>query len=356
MARPDISRDQLRRELRADAATVAADTRSMRPVLEALLSSDTTSDQRVAALLGRRRFITIGGFSVATAALLAACADSNSGGIARVGVAPTVTALPDAIVNDIVLLRTASSLEHSAIAVYDAVIGNEDLLDQKAYADVAKRFRDDHAGHAALFEKLTTEIGGEAWTCGNPRLDEVVIAPILRTIAGGKATETLAETPMSDDPKRDVLNFAHALETIAGATYQSLMPVLSDPRLRKETIIIGTHEVRHAALLAIAITGRPAGYANPLDVENATLVAATTTVAPSTTQDLAAPTTLKGAEAPPVATPIPPVYAMPGTFGKLSAVQLVIGKPNDSGTRVTVNLETPSLNSYVYEYVTPACK
>lgn len=353
MARPDISGDQLRRELRADAATAGADMRAMRPVLESLLTSAASADQRVHALLGRRRFLAIGGFSVATAAVLAACGESD-GSIARVGVAPTVTVLPDPIISDIVLMRTASSLEHSAIAVYDTVIGNRDLLDV-AYVDVAKRFRDDHAGHAALFEKLTKELGGQPWTCGNPRIDEVVIGPILRAIVGGPASDTQTETPASDDIKRDVLNFAHALESIAGETYQALMPALSDPALRKQTIIIGTHEARHAALLAIAITGRPEGYANPLDVQNATLVVPTATAAPTTTQDIAAPTTLEGGEPAPPATAIPPVYAMPGTFGKLSVVQLVLGKPNDSGTRLTVNIETPSLNSYVYEYLTPAC-
>jgi hypothetical protein len=34
---------------------------------------------------------------------------------------------------------------------------------------------------------------------------------------------------------------------------------------------------------------------------------------------------------------------------------VVVGAPNELGTRVTVNLETPSLNSLVYEYMTPAC-
>jgi len=355
VARPDISRDQLRRELRADAATAAADTRAMRPVLRSFLASGATPEQRVNALVGRRRFITIGGFSVATAAVIAACGNTDSGGIARVGVAPTVTALPDPIVSDIALLRTASSLEHSVIAVYDKVIGDSGLLDQAKFGDMAKRFREDHAAHAALFEQLTKELGGEPWTCGNPRIDDVIVAPILRAIVGGAATNELPETPASDDPKRDVLNFAHALETIAGETYQGLMPVLSDPELRKQTIVVGTHEVRHAALLAISITGAPEGYANPADVEHATLEP-TTTIQTTTTQNIAAPTTLEGAEPPPPATPIPAVYAMPGAFGKLSAVQLVVGKPNEGGTRLTVNLETPSLNSYMYEYIASTCK
>lgn len=349
-SRPDVSTAELRRTLRTDAAANAAGMRAMSRTMEALLSSDATSEQRAAALIGRRRFVAIGGASVATAALLAACAESDSGGIARVGDAPEVTALPDAVVNDVVLLRTASSLEHSAIQIYDTVIDNADLLDP-AYNDIAKRFRDDHEGHAALFEKLTKDAGGVPWTSGNPRLDDVVLLPILRAITGADATDVLAAASPSDDPKRDVLNLAHALETLAGETYQALVPVLSLPSLRKEAVIVGTHEVRHAAVLAIAITGRPDGYVDPLSVEEATGSAPTTTAAPTTTQNIAAEASEDTAAEAPAATPIPTVYAIPAQFGQLGAVQLVVGAPNESGTRLTVNLETPSLNSYVYEYL-----
>ena len=58
------------------------------------------------------------------------------------------------------------------------------------------------------------------------------------------------------------------------------------------------------------------------------------------------------APAPP-ATPIPAVYAVPGQFGSLAATPLVIGAPDpETGNRFVLNLETPSLNTYVYEYIT----
>lgn len=321
--------------------------------MNALFESPSSPEQRMQALFGRRRLFAIGGFGVTTAALLAACGGTKSNSNSRVGNAPTTTKLPDAPVDDVVLLRTASSFEHSLIAVYDRLIGHTDLLD-KTYQDLAKRFRDDHLAHAKVFEKLTVSLGGSAWTCGNPRLDEVVITPIRRAIEGGPATELLPASPKSDDPKRDVLNFVHAFETLAGETYQSLVPALSDPKLRKEAITVGAHEVRHAALLAIAITGRPGGYMNPGDLQSATMVVPAT-AAPTTTQDPASVTTLAGEAPPAPPTPIPTVYAVPSQFGALSAIQLVVGLPNDSGTRLTVNLETPSLNSFVYEYMTPKC-
>src|SRR5688572_29651581 len=163
-------------------------------------------------LLGRRRLIAIGGLSVVTTALVAACGDEaeNESGVARVGNAPTTTALPAAVVTDAVLLRTASSLEHSAISVYDFVLASG-LLDAEN-ARLLERFREDHKAHAVTFESLTADAGGEPWTCGNPRLDDVVFPPLVRAINGGEATDTSPAVAASDDPKRDVLNFAHALE------------------------------------------------------------------------------------------------------------------------------------------------
>jgi rubrerythrin len=317
---------------------------------------DTRPDARPdTGQLGRRRLFTIGGASIAAAALIAACADDPRTGIARVGTAPTTTKLPDAIVTDAVLLRTAASIERSAIGVYNTVVGHSDLLDPK-FDDIVKRFIDDHTGHAALLDKLTTATGGTPFSCGNPRFDSSVLQPILRNITGAEKTDLLPKAEPSDNPKRDVLNLAHALESLAGAMYQGLVAQLNDPALRQQVISIGTHEVRHAAVLAIAITGRPAGYVNPSDVQAATLQTTTTAAATTTTQDLASPATTAGSSSAPAGTPIPKVYAIPAQFGLLGQIQLVVGKPNENGTRLTTNLETPSLNTYTYDFTTCATK
>ncbi len=315
--------DELRRELRSLGTPGRTARRALRRTAEATLSADVTAAERAATLRGRRRFLHLGGASVATAAVLAACGGTESPGIAKIGMAPTTTELPAAVVNDAVLLRTASSLEHTAISIYDLVIDNADLLDPM-YRELATRFRDDHAEHAALMEELTVQVGGEAWTCGNPRLDEIVVPAILRAITGDEA----AGLAPSDDPRRDVLNVAQAFESLAGSTYQALMPVLSLPALRKDAISVASQEVRHAAILSIAITGRPAGYMHPDEI------------AAATGQQPVVPES-----------DVPPVYAIPGQFGNLGATQLVIGAPNEIGNRVEVNVETPSLNSLVYEYL-----
>jgi hypothetical protein len=324
-----------------------------------VIHHDNSHDQRRSELrsLGRRDVLRIGGFSVATAAVISACGEHVRGDVGRVGAVPTTVKLPDAIVNNIVLLRTASSMEHSTIDVYNQVIGKSDLLDPK-YDDVATRFMDDHKAHAALLEKLTTAAGGTPWACGNPKFDDVVVVPVLQRITVGvPATSSSAAIPPSDDPHRDILNFLHGLEALSGATYQAFVAQFTEPSLRSDAMSMGARESRHAALLAMTINpSRPGGLVNFNDAVNAQPGSAPTTVAPTTTiQNIATP---GGGVAPTPEAPqteIPTVTAIPSQFGSLAPIQIVVGAGDENGTRLKVNMETPSFNSYIYEYMKPTC-
>ncbi|HEX2782339.1 MAG TPA: ferritin-like domain-containing protein [Ilumatobacteraceae bacterium] len=311
------------------------------------------------SLLGRRDVLRVGGLTVAAAAVISACGEHARGEVGRVGAVPTTVPLPDAVVTNVALLRTASSLQHSIVAVYDQIIGNSDLLDPK-FDDVIKRFRADHADQAKLFEKLTTAAGGTAWTCGNPKIDDTIINPVVTRITKGvDATASTKAIGPSDDPRRDVLNFAHGLEYLAGATSQAFVVMFSDPALRAEAMTVGARSARHAALLALTINpARPGGLVNFTDAVNAEPASPPTTVpATSTTlQNIANPS--GGAAAPAVTvqqTEIPGVTAIPSQFGSLAALQIVVGKGDENGTRLKLNLETPSLNSFIYEYMKPSC-
>lgn len=269
-------------------------------------------DHDVPAGIGRRRFLQAGGAGIGLAALVAACGGTESG-LARVGNAPTTTALPDPVINDGVLLRTAASFERSIVAVYERAL--DEGMVASGMTEVITRLRDDHAAHAEAIDALTTGLGAEAFTCGNPRLDEYVVAPVMQAITGDDAAGIAA----SDDAQRDLLNFAHGLETLSGSTYQAMMTTLSDPALRKEVIATGAAAARRASVLAMAITGTPAGYvAQPAEGD------------------------------PPV---IPVAYAIPSEFGSLAATTVVVGAANDVGARPTFTLETPSLNTFVYDYL-----
>ncbi len=362
VSRHDTS-DELRRELRSLGATAGRDAQAARRVYSQLFDSPADAEDGRRALFGRRDILRIGGFGVATAAVISACGEHERGEVGRVGAVPTTVKLPDAVVTNVALLRTASSLEHSVINVYSQVIDHADLLDPKLN-DVAKRFMEDHQSHAALFEELTTDAGGTPWTCGNPKIDDVIINPILTRITQGVgATTTAAAVEASDDPHRDVLNFAHGLEALAGATYQAFVALFSDPSLRGEAMRVGAREARHAALFALTINpDRPGGLVNFADAVNAEPASPpTSTTIPATTTTLQNIANAPGAAVPSQSTEtvpqteIPTVTAIPSQFGTLAAIQLVIGRGDENGTRLKINLETPSLNSFVYEYMTSAC-
>jgi len=261
------------------------------------------------ATFDRRQLLRTGGLTLSLGAIIAACGEDRAGGTdpGRVGEAPSVTPLPEGTVDDIVLLRTAQSLEHSAIDAYAAARGLDVL---SAHQDaIAQRFVDDHTGHSVALGGFITDAGGEEFACANPWVTRRVITPIFDAIDD------------SDDPLRDVLNVAHALESLAAASYQSLVGSLTLPDLRMKIMQIGADENRHAAALAIAITGAPDGYVSPL---------------------------LLGETAPEEEPEFPALWAVPSTFGMVSAVELVVGAPNEEGQRFSIDLQTPAANTFVY--------
>ena len=125
-----------------------------------------------------------------------------------------------------------------------------------------------------------------------------------------------------DNPNQaiDIVALAHAIENLAAQTYQGVVALLTDPMLRADAIRIGQQEARHAAMIAQIL--------NP-GLKN---------VGP--TSD---PNTGKSN-----------IAAVPSTFGSLANIQLSIGEPKPDGSRTTLLLETPSLNSLVYDFV--ACE
>ena len=118
----------------------------------------TAADPTAASALSRRRFLIAGGATITFGSLLAACAGETKTGVARIGKAPEKAELVDAPVTDIALLRTATSLEHSAIYVYEAAAAAGFLSGDAA--TLAARFLDDHKAHAEATASLTEKLDG----------------------------------------------------------------------------------------------------------------------------------------------------------------------------------------------------
>ena len=263
-----------------------------------------------ASSIDRRRLLRNGALVLSLGAVAAACGEGRGGDTnpGRVGVAPTVPDLPEAEIDDVVLLRTAQSLEYVALDLYKAA-KDAGVLDA-ATVEVLDRFVADHTGHAEHLGELIAAAGGEPYECANPFVTERVVTPILEAVAD------------SDDAVRDLMSVAHGFETLAAETYQDFVGRATDPELRKQLMVIGADENRHSATLALAITGVPEGYVNP---------------------------TITGGEAP-TGEEFPIVYAIPAAFGQLGGIDLVIGAANEDGVRTRITLQTPAENTFVYEF------
>lgn len=227
-----MSNDHLRRE--ANDTQVAHDTAmgDMRDLVRRVLDPSSKTDPSVKqdiilSGLNRRRFMQIGGVSVLSAAVLAACGSDkkdDKGAAAGSG---------DGTDNDIVILRTASSLEHVAIDVYQKAIDNASALGITAgVADVAKLFQAQHMDHAKLFEGATKEAGGTPFDTANP----AVLESLAMRISGLKT-------------ENDVIVLARDLENVAAATYQSTAGAFDNLAYNAAAMSVGGVEARHAAVL-----------------------------------------------------------------------------------------------------------
>ncbi len=269
--------------------------------------------------VGRRDALRLGGLAVGVGAIAAACGGDDGGGgeagaPGRVGFLPPVTDPPDWDVDDSVLLRTASSLETTAIDLYGGFL-DADVFDSDQTA-LLETLIDGHRDARDTFDELTTDVaGGEAWPCANPWYVERLIEPVVAVIAE------------SDDPLRDAFNVVAGMESILGATYQEMSGQLSLVEERQTMIEVGKQMARQSSVWIIANEG-PDGYYSP---------------------------EIFGEESGIDSSGVPLQYAITGPFGSVAQLELVLGAPNENGVRETFLLLTPSLNSYIYNELEPTC-
>ena len=121
---------------------------------------------------------------------------------------------------DLVLARTAASLENLAVLSYSVVLGESDVslpaeidFDQ-AVIDAATLFREHHQAHADAVNAVLTDAGEAAYTEPNPYLLESVVQPDLANLTN----------------QDRVVGFARDLENIAAGTYAYAASVLSTAR------------------------------------------------------------------------------------------------------------------------------
>jgi hypothetical protein len=308
----------------------------------------------------RRGLFRVGGLSAASVLAIAACGKSEAGETGRIGVGEDTPKLQTAIVNNGVHMRTLAGIEQSITAAYQRMI-DENLLTvaSATFPDIGDltplitQFGEQHTAAAATFNALATGQGAEPWECGNTRLDQAYIDVVFdRVQNGAAATDAAPAIAASDDPTRDMLNLVLTLESLSAASCQGVVPQVSEAPLRAAAALVGVASARQSALMALLLN--PGGYVSTADAANAQPAEVTTTPAPTTTQNIAAPDDGSGTEtaAAPTPTDIPLPVAIPSQFGSLAPIVYVGGAGDENGVRLKLNFETPSLNSFAYPFET----
>jgi hypothetical protein len=312
----------------------------------------------------RRDALKMGGLTVSLGALIAACGQDRAGDDApgRVGEAPAVTLPPDYEVDDVVRLRTASSLEYTAIAVYDAALGLDGVIPAPLIPTI-ERLLADHRATADAMVELTTQAGGEPWTCPNPWYMDRVVQPVLEAIqsdvvgivmedtsmvkvlgeelkiadvvqtsrgeitmtsASGEASagDEITFTRLDGDIPADVLDLATGLENLAAAAHQELAVGTTMTSARVAHVEAAALEARHAAVLAIVANGGAAGYISPLLVGE-------TDVVPDVRGQLRQ-------------------FAIGSTFAQTAQIEIKLGPGDSNNVRTSYLLQTPANNSFIY--------
>lgn len=247
--------------------------------------------------ISRRNMLRTSGVLAASGVVLAACGSSKPT-VTRIGESPTTLKLDDVAVTDIVLLRTAMSVETmvSGLLGDSAVIG---LADPKV-APVIASFASAHIAHLEEIRPLIAARGGKAFEETNEKLMQSYGQTALDLVKEGKVAA-------------DALALTHALETLVAGTYQYFVSLTVEPGLRASMMRLGVKASRRAAIAAQLIRGGTAAFAPANDDAG-----------------------------------VPLVSTLPSAFGSLSAVQVALGPVTETGSRNTILMDTPSLNSLIY--------
>ena len=285
MSKDDYSQDEVRRHLRSiDKMNESAMPR-WKDALARIFSGEEnlTTDEKAAILgvpsPGRRDIFKMGGAALVGAAVLAACGSSDKAatttaaagttttaagttttaqaGTTSAGstapttgasIAPTTgastatTGAAGSAAMDLVLAKTAASLEKLAVDVYGTAAP---LITSAGALAAAKMFAGHHQMHLDALNGVITGAGGTAVTVMNQAVFDAIVKPALDKAK----TET------------DALMIALTLEEAAAQTYAFAGGALSTPALRSTIMTIGGVEARHAAVLRMAGLSQ-----SPLDV------------------------------------------------------------------------------------------
>ena len=246
----------------------------------------------------RRHLLVSGGSLAAAGAVLSACGGSESTPIARIGISPTTVPLPDVEVTDVVLLRTAMSLE----ALVMTLLSNDAVtsLAPATAKPLIAAFANSRTATMSALTALLAARNGQPYSEPNPKLMLSYGNNALKLVEEGKS-------------EPDALALTLALENLTASSYQYLVSLTQEPALRADMMRLAAGASRRAAVASQTISGGTKAFGPKLDADGAAILA-----------------------------------TLPRAFGALNTVQVGLGKPNDVGALTVVLMDTPSFNSFIY--------
>jgi hypothetical protein len=251
--------------------------------------------------ISRRSMLRTSGALVAGSAVIAACGGSTETGIARIGETPTIATLPEVKLDDVVLLRTAMSVEQLIIDMLNDknVKGIATNKDQALIAGYVE-------AHTSNLSALAASIQKKNGKASNEPNDK------LKRAFGDTALELMGEGKKSTD----VMPLTHALESLLAATYQYFVSLTADSALRAEMMSYGAQASRRAAVAAQQVSNGIKAFDFQYDKNGVQVVGS--------------------------------IPTFPSAFGALNAVQVALGPDVEDAPRAIVVMDTPSLNSMSY--------
>lgn len=203
----------------------------------------------------RRRFLALGGATVAFSAIAVACGSGSADEpLPFTGTLPPPgRSIPPARgrAEDITLLRTAQSIEALAVEVYQHALSGGLVTSDRA-TSMARLFEDQHAENIPVVGSLVSDAGGRPHPEANPYLWETVFAPALEAAA----TEDEVLVQLLAVEATCSQNAAFANELLSTAELRQSLTAVGAPSARRSSVLLELQSLPPVPFAVLPVAAR----------------------------------------------------------------------------------------------------